>query len=108
MYRKKKVLLRLLLFLFTVSVSVTVIPCGIVNTPGLFGEVRSSTVTEDRGAEKAEASRVSVKRNLVKGPFYYNIWFEIWICIICMIFVRYMIHLPREDTIVTLKVRMDD
>ena len=60
-YRKDQVLLRLLIFLFAGSISVAVIPCGIVNTPGLFGEVRSQTVTEDKDAEMAEESRISVK-----------------------------------------------
>ena len=60
-YRKYQVLLRLLIFLFTFSISVTVIPCGIINTHGLFGEVRSSMVTEDQDAEKTKESRISVK-----------------------------------------------
>lgn len=107
-YRKDQVLLRLLISLFAVSISVAVISCGIVNTPGLFGEVRSQTVTEDKDAEMEEESRISVKKHLVTGVFYYNIWFEIWICILCMIFAAYMFCLPRGDTIVTWKVRMDD
>ena len=105
---KEQVLLRLLIPFFAVSISVAVIPCGIVSTLGLFGEVRSQMVTEDKDAEKAEESRISVKRHLVTGLFYYNSWFEIWICILCMIFAAYMFCLPRGDTIVTWKVRMDD
>ena len=107
-YRKDQVLLRLLIFLFAGSISVAVIPCGIVNTPGLFGEVRSQTVTEDKDAEMAEESRISVKKPLATGLFYYNSWFEIWICILCMIFEAYIFCLPRGDTIVAWKVRMDD
>ena len=108
MNRKKQILLRFLIFLFTVSVSVTVLPCGMVNALGLFGEVKSSAVTEDRDAEKAEESRLLEIKQSVKGLFYYNIWFEVWISIVCIILIEYMIRLPREDTIVTLKVRMDN
>ena len=104
---KKQILQRFLIFLFTVSVSVTVLPCGMINILGLFGEVKSSAVTEDRDAEKTEERRLSEIKHSVRGPFYYNIWFEVWIGIVCAVLIGYMIHLPGEDTIVTLKVRMD-
>jgi hypothetical protein len=99
---------RLLILLFAVSVSTAVIPCGIINTQGLFGEVKSSAVTEDKGAEKADVRQDYVRRQQIKGENVYNIWYEVWICIICMIFIFYMIRLPRGDTIVALKVRMDN
>jgi hypothetical protein len=108
MKNKKQWLIRLLILLFTVSVSMTVISCGIINTIGLFGEVKSSIVTEDKETEKANVRQVFVKRQQTKGKNIYNIWYEVWVCIICMIFVFYMLRLPREDTIVTLKVRMDN
>lgn len=44
---KKQRLIRLFIFLFSVSVSVTVLPCGIINTHDLFGQLISSTITED-------------------------------------------------------------
>jgi hypothetical protein len=108
MKNKKQWLIRLLILLFTVSVSITVIPCGIINAIGLFGEVKSSTVTEYKEIEKVNVRQVFVKRQQTKGETIYNIWYEVWICIIFMIFVFYMLRLPREDTIVTLKVRMDN
>jgi hypothetical protein len=108
MKNKKQWLIRLLILLFTVSVSTTAIPCGIINIIGLFGEVKSSTVTEDKETEKANVRWVFVKRQQTKGETIYNIWYEVWVCIICMIFIFYVFRLPREDTIVTLKVRMDN
>jgi hypothetical protein len=108
MKNKKQWFIRLLILLFTVSVSTTVIPCGIINTIGLFGEVKSSVVTEDKETEKANVSQRFVKRQQAKGENIYNIWYEVWVCIICMILIFYMLRLPRGDTIVTLKVRMDD
>lgn len=93
---------------FSVSVSVTVFPCGVINAHGLFGEVTSAAVTEDRDSAVSEESGVfNTKRN-IKGINIFNIWFEVWICIICFLFFEYVFRLPREDTIVTLKVRIDD
>ena len=88
---KKRILLRFLIVHFTVSVSVTILPCGMVNTLGLV-----------------EESRLLEIKQSVKELFYYNIWFEVWISIVCIILIGYMIRFPREDTIVTLKVRMDN
>ena len=48
MENKKRWLLRLFILLFSVSVSATVLPSGIVNVYGLFGEITSSAVTEDK------------------------------------------------------------
>jgi hypothetical protein len=108
MKNKRQWLTRLLIILFMVSVSTTAIPCGIINTIGLFGEVKSSAVTEDKETETANVRYAFVKRQHTKGENIYNIWYEVWICIICMILNFYMFQLPRGDTMVTLKVRMDD
>ena len=91
MKEKKQWLIRLFIILFSVSVSVAVLPCGIINTHGLFGEITSSTITNDDNSSFQE-SRV----------------FEVLICVICMIYIQYMFRLPREDTIITFKVRMDN
>ena len=98
----------LFFLLFTISVSFTIIPCGIINSYGLFGEVVHSVMSEDKGQEIADIeSKHQVKRRKVKGVNIINIWFEVLIAMICIIFFEYIIRLPRGDTIVTLKVRMD-
>lgn len=96
------------ILLFSVFVSTTVLPYSIVNTFGLFGEITSSAVAEDKESETVDERQVHELSKQVKRINIYNIWFEVWICIICMIFIAYMIRLPRGDTIVSLKVRMDD
>ena len=108
MENKKSWLLRLFILLFSVSVSATVLPSGIVNVYGLFGEITSSTETEDKDSEIACERQIYELSKQVKRSNIYNSWFEVGICIICMIFIAYMIRLPRGDTIVSLKVRMDD
>lgn len=60
MKEKKQWLIRLFIILFSVSVSVAVLPCGIINTHGLFGEITSSTITSDD--EYSEFSRESCFR----------------------------------------------
>lgn len=105
---KKQWTIRLFIILFSISVSVTVLPCEIVNTHGLFGEITTSTVTNDEDKSSFQESRVFEYRKHITGINIYNIWFEIWICIICMIYIQYMFRLPREDSIITFKVRMDN
>lgn len=95
--------------LFALSVSVTVLPCGIVNTHGLFGEITTSTVTEDKDQVTAkEKSQYYDKLQKSKGANVYNIWFALLSVIICICLISYMIKLPRGDTIVTLKVRLNN
>ena len=108
MENKKRWLLRLLILLFSVSVSATVLPSGIANVYGLFGEITSSAVIEEKDSEIVDERQIYELDKKVKGINVYNISFEVWICIICMIFIAYMIRLPRGDTIVSLKVRMDN
>ena len=108
MKENKKWLIRLFIILFSASVSWAVLPCGIINTHGLFGEITSSTIINDEDNSSFQESRVFENRKQIKGINIYNIWFDVWICVICMIFIQYRFRLPRENTIITLKVRMDN
>ena len=107
MQEKKQWMIKLFIILFSVSVSVAVLPCGIINTYGLFGEITSSTLTDDDNSSFQE-SHVLKNRKQIKGINIYNIWFEVLICVICLIYTHYVFGLPEEDTIITLKVRMDN
>lgn len=108
MENKRRWLLRLFILLFSASVSVAVLPGSIVNVYSLFGEIISSCATEDKGSETVEERQAHRPVKQVKGINIYNVWFEVWICIICLIYISYMTGLPGNDTIVSLKVRMDD
>lgn len=105
---KMQWLVRLSIVLFFASLSVTVLPSGIINTHGLFGEITSSTITDDNDSSSYQERYVYKNRKQIKGRNIYNIWFEVWICIICLMFIKYMLRLPREDTIITFKIRMDN
>ena len=51
MGRKKYWIIRLFFALFTMSVSVAILPCGIINVHGLFGEVTAHVIVEDKEQE---------------------------------------------------------
>lgn len=109
MNRKKKLLRRLFFALFTISVSLAVLPCGIINVHGLFGEVTAFFAAEDEEQENAELRDVrQEKAQRTKGIRFFNRWFEILPTVICICFLANLCRLPRSETIVTLKVRMDD
>lgn len=109
MDKKKYWILRLFFVLFTLSVSVAILPCGIINVHGLFGEVTTHVVVEDKEQEIVSIKDVEHKKvQSVKGINVLNLWFEILITVVCISFCANLIKLPRGDTIVTLKVRMDN
>lgn len=109
MDKRKNWIVQLFLVLFTLSISVTVIPCGIVNIHGLFGEIKSSVITEDKDQMVEQTtSRQSLNIQKVKGFNFFNIWFEILPLIIFICLIEHTLKLPREDTIITLKVRLDN
>lgn len=105
---KQKLVVRLFIFLFSVSISVTVLPCGIINTHGLFGEITSSVVTDDKDSSTNQEYNLFETKKQIKEINIYNIWFEIWTFIILVKYAQYLFRLPREDTIVSLKVRMNN
>ena len=109
MGRKKYWMLRLFFALFTMSVSVAIFPCGIINVHGIFGEVTTHVIVENK--EQAIISDKDAGQKKVptaKGINILNIWFELLIIVVCIIFCANLFELPRGDTIVTLKVRMDN
>lgn len=108
MSHKNKMFCKLFSIFFTLSVSLTVIPCGLINIHGLFGELKSTIVTEDGQTGKEELASIAKQRLCVSGENIYNIWFVLSVIVTYLIFDLYRLKLPQEKTIVTLKVRMDD
>lgn len=101
--------IQLFFVLFTMSVSVSVLPCGIINVHGLFGEVITSTVVEEKDTEIGNIKSIYHKKGKnAKGINILNVWFEILMAVVCIIFCANLTKLSRGDTIVILKVRMDN
>ncbi len=109
MDRKKYWILRLFFVLFSLSVSIAILPCGIINAHGLFGEVITSVVVEDKAQEISNLKAKEIEKvQTAKGINIFNMWFEILISVVYISFCANLVKLPRGDTIVTLKVRMDN
>jgi hypothetical protein len=109
MNKRNYLVVRLFIVFFTISVSVAVLPCGIINVYGLFGEKITSTVVVDKEQEAINIKSTDHKKvQTAKGENIFNLWFEILIAVICISFCANLVKLPRGDTIVTLKVRMDN
>lgn len=109
MDKKRHWAIRLFLVFFTIYVSVAVIPCGIINIHGLFGEIVTSIAAEDKEQETVHIKSIAHEKvQTIKGVNIFNIWFEILMSVVCIRFCINLIKLPRGDTIVTLKVRMDN
>lgn len=109
MGKKKYWTTRLFFILFMMSVSVTILPCGIMNVHGLFGEVITSAVVEDKEQEIGNIKSLGHEKvQRAKGVSFFNVWFDILIIVVCISFWANLVKHPRGDTIVTLKVRIDD
>lgn len=109
MSKRKYWITSLFLLLFTMSISVTVFPCGIINVYGLFGEVITSAIIEDKEQKIDNIKSIKYEKvQTAKGVNIFNVWFEMLTGVVCICFCADLVKLPPEDTIVTLKVRMDN
>ena len=107
MKRENHWMIRFFILLFSISVSVAIIPCGVVNVYGALGEVYSSiTIEVEKETQLVKAEVYKARKE--KGINVYNVWFLLCVIVLYIAFIEYSIRLPRGDTIVTLKVRMDN
>ena len=107
MKRENHWMMRLFILLFSISVSVAIVPCGGANVYGALGELYSSETIE-AGKETQIVKEEFSKARKEKGINVYNVWFVLCVMVLYISFIKYAIRLPRGDTIVTLKVRMDN
>ena len=108
MSRKENFLLRLFLIFFTVSVSAAVIPCGIVTAYGLFGEAGTSVVTDEGSVDAEEVSPVVKSVRAARQARLYPVWLVADVLILCRIHPARGMRLSGRDTLVALKVRIND
>lgn len=101
-------LMRIFLLLFVLSVTVPIVSCSYIPNCGLFGELKSLVIVSE---DKEEISEVSSKINIrkkQKGKNIFNFWLLILVYIVCVCLLANSFHLPRADTIVTKKIRMNN
>lgn len=109
MDKKKTIMIKVIILLFTLSVSSAVIPCNIINVYGLFGELQSFTVNDNNEVEISEINTVKITQSLrIKGQNVINVWFAVLMLVVFTQALIYSIGLPHQNTVVTLKVRMDN
>lgn len=104
----KRYFLRLFILLFTISVAVPTFSAVWINSYGLFGEVKSSIILKEASEEFSDISSKMNIRKAVKGINVWNKWFWLWVMVVCLSLTICIYNLPKEDTIVSKKVRMDD
>lgn len=101
-------LMRLFLLFFTLYVTVPMISCSYVPSYGLFGELKSLAIVSENKEEIFEVySRINIQRKQ-KGKNIFNLWLYFLVLIICLRLLAHNIKLPKADTIVAKKVRMNN
>lgn len=101
-------LMRVFLLLFVLSITVPIIPCSYIPNYGLFGELKSSVIVSEDKEEISEVSSNINIRKKQKGKNIFNFWLLILAYIICVCLLAHSFQLPRADTIVTKKIRMNN
>ena len=105
-YRLKCLLIRLFIVLFTVSISVAIIPSGILFLQGLFGEVKIAVVEERAIAQEQYNIRQNIES--IQTTRIFNIALLIIIAVLVLRFIIHSLKAPPHQTLVSICVRMDD
>lgn len=105
-FKLKRLLMRLFIVFFTVSISATIIPSGIVISQGLFGEVKCVVVTKSE-IEK-EQYNLQLKHKVKAIVQAFNMWLLIIITILVLSFKIHSEKAPPHQTLVSIRVRMDN
>lgn len=101
-------LMRLFLLLFALYVTVPIISYSYVPSYGLFGELKSLVVVNENQEELEEVSSKTTVQRKRKGKNIFNSWLLVLVYIACLRLLAHSIKLPKADTIVAKKVRMDN
>lgn len=101
-------LMRLLFLLFALYVTVPSIPYSYVPGYGLFGELKSWVVVNENKEEILEVSSKITVQKKQKGKNIFNLWLFILAYIACLRLLAHSVKLPKADTIVAKKVRMNN
>lgn len=105
---KIKNMKKLLFIFFILLMTVPLSPQTSINAYNVLGEVKASIVVQEAEEEIADiASQITVSKR-VKGVNRFNLWFILDMIVACIQFLACVYRLPREDTIVDDKIRMDN
>lgn len=87
---------------------VTVISGSGITVLRWFGQMKSFAVSKENNSIKVSKKQTYTESHKRKEINIINIWCERGGSIVYMIFMMYRDKLPKEDTIVTLKIPMDN
>lgn len=99
----------LLFLLFGILLSLSVVPSGGIVSHGLFGEAEAVSFVQEEKAETAVLSQaVRVVQKDARGFKTFCSYLLLIILVLCLQFAAYQYRLPKMETMITRKVRMDN
>ncbi len=108
MTKKYSYCLMRLFLLFALFVTVPINSYIYIPIYGLFGELKTLVVADEYNEEIAEVSSKVTAHKKQKGKNIFNLWLVILVYIACLRLLAHIILLPKTDTIVAKKVRMNN
>lgn len=108
MTRKNSYCLMRLLLLFALFATIPINSYTYVPSYGLFGELKTLIVANENTEEIAEVSSKVTVQKKQKGKTIFNLWLYFLVFVSCLRLLAHSIKLPKADTIVAKKVRMNN
>ncbi len=108
MAKKNSYCLMRLLLLFALFATIPINSYTYMPSYGLFGELKALIVANENKEEITEVSSKVTIQKKQKGKNIFNLWFYFLVFITCLRLLAHRIKLPKTDTIVAQKVRMNN
>ncbi len=108
MMKKNSYCLMRLFLLFALLVIVPINSYICIPSYGMFGELKTVVAADENKEEIAEVSSKVTVQKKQKGKNILNLWLTILIYIVCLRLLVHSIKLPKNETIVAKKVRMNN
>lgn len=108
MTKKNGICLMRLFLLFALYATVPMISCSYIPSYGLFGELKPLIVVCENKEEIIEASSKFTVQRKQKGKNIYCLWYYFIAYIACLRLFSHSIKLPKADTMVAKKVRLNN
>lgn len=107
MKKNNTIIKKLIVFLFVFYIAVPTALCGVLNLYGYYGEIKSSVILDSEDKFSDISTTKTVKKKVVSRTIY-NSWLILLYTAVMIGISACVYRLPREDTIVYKKVRMNN
>lgn len=110
MNRKNKTIFNLFIILFATFISVPACSSTIISSYGILGEVKSILVCENMVQTEEQEHKVYKYNNIesIKIIQVFNIWLLILAIVLSKKYAIFFLRLPVKETLVSMRVRMDN